>query len=145
MFFFSNYTDRNITEVNFENMQDFIKEQNAILINTLTVDQQHCTIIHTTLAHDEENVINRILSINKHHTIVVYGKNSNDRTIYKKYNQLVSLGFYNVYLYPGGIFEWLLLQDIYGEENFPTKGKDLDIIKYKPQKHNFKMLTMNNT
>ena len=38
----------------------------------------------------------------------------------------------NVYVYPGGLFEWLLLQDIYGEDNFPTTLKELDILKYKP-------------
>jgi hypothetical protein len=32
----------------------------------------------------------------------------------------------------GGIFEWLMLQDIYGEEMFPTNKKELDILKYKP-------------
>ena len=66
--------------------------------------------------------------------IIVYGKNSNDEKIYKKYNQLVSLGFYNVYIYIGGLFEWLLLQDIYGETDFPTTKKELDILKYKPNK-----------
>ena len=30
------------------------------------------------------------------------------------------------------MFEWLLLQDIYGNEQFPTLGKELDILKYKP-------------
>jgi len=45
---------------------------------------------------------------------------------------LTSLGFYNVYIYIGGIFEWLLLQDIYGEKEFPTTNKELDLLKYKP-------------
>ena len=34
------------------------------------------------------------------------------------------------------MFEWLLLQDIYGNDNFPTTSKDLDILKYKPKKIN---------
>ena len=45
----------------------------------------------------------------------------------------MSLGFYNVYLYNGGLFEWLLLQDIYGFDEFPTTKKELDILKYKPK------------
>ena len=49
----------------------------------------------------------------------------------KKYHQLTNLGFYEVYVYVGGLFEWLLLQDIFGEENFPTTTKELDILKYK--------------
>ena len=42
------------------------------------------------------------------------------------------LGFQNVYLYMGGMFEWLLLQDIYGIDEFPTTNKFLDILYYKP-------------
>ena len=29
------------------------------------------------------------------------------------------------------MFEWLLLQEIYGDENFPTISRELDILKYK--------------
>ena len=53
-------------------------------------------------------------------------------TIYDKYEQLAKLGFRNIYVYPGGIFEWLCLQDIYSDELFPTTKKELDILKYKP-------------
>ena len=56
-----------------------------------------------------------------------------DKT-YKKYEQLVGLGFTNVYIYVGGMFEWLLLQDIYGQDLFPTTSKELDILKYKSQR-----------
>ena len=38
----------------------------------------------------------------------------------------------NVYLYAGGLFEWLHLQDIYGKQEFPTTTYILDILKYKP-------------
>ena len=31
------------------------------------------------------------------------------------------------------MFEWLLLQDIYGAEDFNTTQDELDILKYKPQ------------
>jgi hypothetical protein len=31
----------------------------------------------------------------------------------------------------GGIFEWLLLQDIYGKELFPTTKKEADLLKFK--------------
>jgi hypothetical protein len=66
--------------------------------------------------------------------IIIYGKNCNDDTIYKKYNQLLSFGFYNTFIYTGGLFEWLLLQDIYGNEEFPTTKLELDILKYKHNK-----------
>jgi hypothetical protein len=64
--------------------------------------------------------------------IIVYGKNTSESSPYKKVEQLMGLGFYNVYLYPGGLFEWLCLQDIYSSEEFPTTCKELDILKYKP-------------
>ena len=59
--------------------------------------------------------------------------NANDNSTLTKYEQLVKLGFYNVFVYPGGMFEWLLLQDVYGDELFATTKKELDILKYKPQ------------
>ena len=43
----------------------------------------------------------------------------------------MNLGFQTVYLYVGGMFEWLCLQDIYGNEEFPTTTRELDILKYK--------------
>ncbi len=73
-----------------------------------------------------------MLNTNKNGHIVIYGKNSNDESIFKKSEQLTKLGFSNVYVYIGGMFEWLCLQDIYGDELFPTTKKELDILKYKP-------------
>ena len=49
----------------------------------------------------------------------------------KKYAQLTGLGFINVYIYPGGLFEWLLLQDIYGQDDFSTTKNELDHLKFK--------------
>ena len=57
--------------------------------------------------------------------------NASDITVYEKYSQLIELGFVNVYVYPGGMFEWLLLQDIYSDELFKTTTKELDILKFK--------------
>jgi len=79
----------------------------------------------------------------KDKNIIIYGKNANDNKSLEKYKQLISLGFVNVYIYCGGLFEWLLLQDIYGEDEFPTTKKELDIIKYKPSKL-FNVMYLNN-
>lgn len=65
---------------------------------------------------------------------MVYGKNCNDEKIYEKEEQLRKLGFSNTFIYTGGLFEWLMLQDIYGNSEFPTTSYDLDILKYKPNK-----------
>jgi hypothetical protein len=70
--------------------------------------------------------------------IVIYRKNVTDPTVDKKYAQLRGFGFSEVYIYSGGLFEWLLLSDIYGVEEFPlsssswAKSKILDPLKYKP-------------
>ena len=103
-----------------------------LLMNTLPLSEQICLISNTLSPQKEETLMNRYLNSNKNIRIIIYGRNSNDETIYKKYNQLINLGFTNVYLYLGGIFEWLLLQDIYGFDDFPTTTRQLDILKYKP-------------
>ena len=94
-------------------------------------NEQECLISNTIAVKDEEKVINFYLSKNKSINIVVYDKNANASNLMKKYDQLTSLGFLNIFIYPGGLFEWLCLQDIYGIENFPTTNKELDILKYK--------------
>ena len=103
-----------------------------LIINTLPSAEQQCLIVNTVSVNDEEIIINKFLKENKNIIIIVYGKNCNDDSTNKKYQQLLSLGFYNIFVYTGGLFEWLLLQDIYGNELFPTTKKELDILKYKP-------------
>lgn len=106
----------------------------CIFINTLPENKQACLIPTTTVSSDEEGTINKLLKNNSDVEIIIYGMNNNDESVIRKYKQLVSLGFQNIYIYLGGMFEWLLLQDIYGIENFPTTSRELDIMKYKPSK-----------
>ena len=120
-----------ISKVNFEDIQT--SRNTAILINTLPNTMQDCLISGTTPIAGEEKLINDLLNSNTNQVIIIYGKNSNDETIYTKYNQLKKLGFTNAKLYIGGLFEWLLLQDIYGDDEFKTTKKELDILKFKPQ------------
>ena len=123
-----------INKINYEDVQYAIKN-NYLIINTMGENEQDLLIIKTIIASREVEVINSLLkSSMKDKNIVIYGKNTNDDKLMTKYQQLISLGFTNVYIYCGGLFEWLLLQDIYGEEEFPTTKKELDIIKYKPGK-----------
>ena len=122
-----------IRKINFEDVQIVIKNPELyLLINTLNEYEQSCLIINTVPIAQEELLINKHLRQSKNIRIIIYGKNCNDEKIYKKYQQLLSLGFYNVFIYMGGLFEWLLLQDIYGQDEFPTNGKELDVLKYKP-------------
>jgi hypothetical protein len=124
-------------KVSFDEVQNKINagtNVNHILINTLPENKQYCLIPTTTVSGDEEGVINRLLKNNSDSEIIIYGMNNNDESVIRKYKQLVSLGFQNIYIYLGGMFEWLLLQDIYGNDNFPTTSRELDIMKYKPSK-----------
>lgn len=123
-------------KINYEDIQFIIKNpENHLLINTLSASEQNCLIVNTININNEETAINNCIKRGaKDIKIIIYGKNSNDEKIYTKYNQLTSLGFYNVFIYTGGLFEWLMLQDIYGDKEFPTTKKELDILKYKPNK-----------
>ena len=125
-----------INKINFEDIQFCLKsEEKYILINTLSEHEQSCLLPKTIHAKEEVDLLTNMLKMGRKEVrIIVYGRNCNDDKAYAKYNQLLSLGFYNVYLYAGGLFEWLLLQDIYGTSEFPTTKKELDIIKYKPSK-----------
>ena len=127
---------QSIQKINYEDVQYVIqKSENHILINTLNESEQECLIQNTINIHKEVELINRLIKNgNTRVKIIIYGRNCNDDKLYAKYNQFYSLGFYNVYVYMGGLFEWLMLQDIYGTNEFPTTKRELDILKYKPNK-----------
>ena len=123
-----------IKKVNFEDIQNLLqKNEKTILINTLTTENQICIIPRTLDYKKEEEIVNKLLNNDKNASIIIYGKNSHDMKVYEKYNQLIDLGFTNVYIYPGGMFEWMLLQEIYSNEHFPTTSSELDILKFKPK------------
>lgn len=123
-------------KVSFEDIQFVVTTTEIfILINTLPLDEQFCLIYNTSDSKKEEELINHFMQQGKYDIkIIIYGRNCNDETIYTKEQQLRKIGFTNTYIYPGGLFEWLMLQDIYGENEFPTTSKQLDILKYKPNK-----------
>ena len=130
--------NKSIQKINFEDVQFAIKNHEShILLNTLNSNEQYCLVPNTIPALEEEKLVNHLIKSGRMDVrIIIYGRNCNDEKIFVKYNQLYSLGFYNVYVYSGGIFEWVLLQDIYGANDFVTtfKNKNIDIIKYKPSK-----------
>jgi len=149
-------TSVSIFKVNYEDMQCVCRTANPmnqyqyqyqsdtnikapVLINTLPPGMQGCLIPGTLPIEEEEVCMNTMLSeLNRE--IIVYGKNANDDTVHKKYQQLIGLGFKNARVYPGGMFEWLMLQDIYGAVSFPTTSKEMDILKYKPPSSRQKLL-----
>lgn len=121
------------TKIGFEDVQWAITHNNIyIVINTLNENDQDCLIYNSFTAQQESEKINELLTMGiVTNPIIIYGKNSNDESINVKYKQLSSFGFTNLYIYPGGMFEWLLLQDVYGFTEFPTTKMVLDILKYK--------------
>jgi hypothetical protein len=120
-------------KINFEDVQKVCRKPEVyLLISTLPEARQDCLIVNTIPALQEEQVMNTYLHKNKKIRIIIYGMNSNDDSIYTKYTQLTKLGFQQVYLYVGGLFEWFMLQDIYGYDEFPTTKKELDFLKFKP-------------
>jgi len=123
-------------KINFEDIQYVLKNNEShILINTLNELNQECLLPNTIAINKEVELINKFIQMgNKQIKIIIYGRNCNDEKIYVKYKQLISLGFFNVYIYTGGLFEWLMLQDIYGEKEFQTTKKEIDFLKYKPNK-----------
>lgn len=123
----------NFTHINYEQLQSKIGTS-IILLNTLSSEDQKYLIKGTLNAMYEIGIMNEQLKKNKNVEIIIYGKDHYDISVIKKYNQLKKLGFKNVSIYFGGLFEWALLQDIYGNSNFQTDGqiKDpLQISKYK--------------
>jgi len=108
-----------------------------IMINTLSLTEQSILICRTIAAKEEETILNQLLDTYQTSSvkIVIYGRNSADTSVFVKHNQIQKLGFTNVYIYMGGLFEWLLLQDIYGKDAFPTTAaKCSDILQFSAKK-----------
>ena len=126
---------QSINKINFESLKNIINNKTTkgpfLIISTLNTLDQECLIKNTVSPDKEIELINNYLRENKNINIVIYGENCCDSKVISKYNQLHSLGFINLYVYIGGLFEWLLLQDIYGYDEFPTTREIIDILKYK--------------
>jgi len=127
-----------VPKVSYEDIQMIVYRNthiphSTILINTLPPSLQHCLIKTTVDIRVEEQLINKCLMNSPNMMIIVYGKNSTDITILHKYEQLVKLGFTNIHIYTGGIFEWMLLHEIYGKDLFKITRYEIDILRYRPK------------
>ena len=127
--------ESHIKTANFDN----VKYDKHLLIHVMDETEQSLLIKGTLTIEDEIETLNSVLSASKQSKtrIIIYGKNTDDYAkLVKRYNQLRGLGF-NAFVYFGGIFEWLLLQEIYGISEFPIekRGKmQVDVLKYAPAK-----------
>lgn len=126
-----------IEKVGFEDIKHAIQYPDKyIIINTLDEVEQHVLIKGTTNAVVEERVINNLIDKYSVHLmkVIIYGKNDCDESVERKCSQLKGIGFADIFVYVGGLFDWLLLQEIYGPAEFPTIGVCKDLLRYRPVK-----------
>jgi hypothetical protein len=117
---------------NYHQLQDRMKNhKDIVLINTLPLTRQDCLIKGTLKAFIEVEHMNKLLKVNKNKEIIIYGIHHTDISVVQKYNQLKKLGFTNVHIYFGGMYEWLLLQEVFDITNFQTDGTIENIVDYK--------------
>lgn len=131
---FSWFKSKSTKKVGFEDVLYAINNPTRfIILNTLAPELQNCLIKGTLRYEIEEQTINDCLnhSSKLYPTLIIYGKNSTDAMVDRKEKQLEELGFEDVYVYSGGMFEWLLLQETYGLIEFPTTSRAGDILKYR--------------
>ena len=120
-----------INKVGYEDVQYAINK-GYLIINTLPISKQNCLIKNTIDYNKEESIVNNLINeLKSNATIIIYGENSLDLSVIDKYKKLSQFGFNNIHIYSSGLFEWLLLQDIYGCDNFPTTSQELDILKFR--------------
>jgi hypothetical protein len=132
------FGDDNFNKIGFDDIVYFIKypSNKFILINTLPINEQSFLIKGTISFQIEEKIINDSLKHYDEMTIIIYGKNNVDDSVEIKYRQLQNLGYSrnNLFIYYGGLLEWSLLQDIYGNDNFQTTSYNIDVLKYKSER-----------
>jgi len=120
--------------IGFDDLLHCIKTPNKYAIIHTMPASETILISGTLTATEEETFVNEYLSqyVETQKTIVLYGRNCCDDAPRKKRAQLLSLGISDVYIYPGGMFEWVLLQDIYGVDEFPTTHPVVDLLVHRP-------------
>ena len=122
--------------IGFEDMLVLLRS-NVVLLNTLERREQTCLIRGTVHADDEEQTMNTMLTstdtLVTDRLVVVYGRHNLDPKPVEKAKMLRTLGLTRLLVYRGGLFEWLLLQEVFGPEQFPTEGTACtDLLLYRP-------------
>ena len=126
------FQPQTLERITYEEVHSALKDSHACIVSTLPLGEQGCLVARTLPPREEESRFNAYLK--KGQTtcpIVVYGRNAVDQSPAKKCRQLQGLGFTSVRIYAGGLFEWALLQDIYGSELFPTTSVCPDPLLFK--------------
>tara|TARA_B100001057_G_scaffold491461_1_gene581754 strand:- start:398 stop:790 length:393 start_codon:yes stop_codon:yes gene_type:complete len=128
---FNWFQRKEVDRVTYSDLQSSAKDTRGFIVSTLPASEQACLVFNTLPPREEERRLNDCLKKGEaDRVIVVYGRNAGDLSAEKKCRQLVGLGFTSVRLYAGGLFEWALLQDIYGAELFPTTSVCTDPLSF---------------
>lgn len=102
----------------------------GVLISVFDEDDQNLLIVGTVSCAKEVEAVERAIAAKT--SILVYGRNWHDERVYAKYAQIKKLGGL-VKVYLGGLFEWILLNEIYGNDRFPLTAKVVDLYQYRPK------------
>ena len=131
MFFNFFKNEEKLIKIGYEDVLYGLKyTEQYLIISTLPPNDQECLIKNTLLPEKEISIIDNYMLQQKFNMkIIIYGLNNCDLSVEKKYKQLIELGFNNVHIYVGGLFEWLMLQDIYGKTEFPTTKNLIILLK----------------
>ena len=94
--------------IGFDDLLHCIKTPDKYVIIHTMPSTEPFLIYGTLTATEEELFMNDYLSkySETQKTIILYGRNSCDESPIKKRAQLFSFGISDVYIYPGGLFEW---------------------------------------
>ncbi len=128
-------TQSSIDFANYSTIQNAIRSGKTI-IHIMNVSDETILIKGTLPANKEvEQINNWILNNAFENEIYIYGySNADFNKLLQRQKQLLGLGFKHVYIYFGGMFEWLLLRDVFGETEFQldgvVTGAVVDILKY---------------
>ena len=121
--------------IGFEDMLVLHKTK-VVLLNTMERANQACLIRGTVHADDEETTMNAMLTSTDpsvtDRLVVVYGRHYLDPKPMEKARALRVMGLSRLLVYRGGLFEWLLLQEVFGHDQFPTQGACTDLLLYRP-------------
>jgi hypothetical protein len=130
--------DAKLNTINNDTLQRHFHDETDMTLLT-TMECSECFIANTATIADEEQKMNALIKQGEFdELIVVYGKNYSDENVFRKYEQLVNFGFSNVRVYRGGMYEWLLLHCIHGNNMYPVdnpRGTDVKklVNKYRPK------------
>jgi hypothetical protein len=109
---------------------DDVRDARYLVINVLSEAEQDVLIQGTVSCTDEVAAVEE--AIKEKRVIIVYGRNNHDDRVWLKHAQLKKLGG-KAKVYVGGLFEWILLQELYGNERFPLTSYKFDPYQYSPK------------